>query len=95
MLTPGLSRNQRQPRRQARHVHALGVTGPAKFGLDPERARIQIGMPKDPSRERIPDRVFSESEAPISRVRSVRRRSSGWPGIASPHSRDRGEATPT
>ncbi len=95
MLTPSVPRNQCQPRRQSRHVHALRVTRLAWLSLDLEGPRIQIGMPKDPGRERIPGRVFSESAAPISRVRPACRQLSGSPGYANPHNRDRAEATPT
>jgi hypothetical protein len=65
------------------------VGGIGRQGLDRNRARIEIGMPDDPGRERIAVRIFGESEAPTRAGRSADRRLRGWRGHAIRHSQGR------
>ena len=66
--------HNRQPRRDALHFQAIGIVRIGRRYHDRQRARIEIGMPKDPGRRRGPVRIFSENAAPIGADRARCRR---------------------
>lgn len=85
-----------EPRRQLLERQRIGITGAGRFGRDPERSGIEIGMPDEPCLGRRAIGVFGESAA----SRSSDRRapfptSRRWRARTRPRSRDRDAAIPT